>query len=77
MESFVTDDLIPSVEDQVQQISELPPPAGDEEQVQAILDAAQQGIEEGKSDPQSFQKSDPFAEANKLAVQYGMKECGG
>jgi len=77
MEDFVTQDLLPSVEDQVQQISELPPPEGDEEQVQEILDAAEQGIEEGKSDPQSFQKADPFAEANQLAVAYGMKECGG
>lgn len=77
IETFVNDTLLPSVTDQVDQISQLPPPEGDEDQVQEILDAAQQGIDDAKADPQGFQQADPFAEANQLATDYGMTECGG
>jgi hypothetical protein len=78
-EKFATDVLIPAVQSQVTAIGQLPFPEGDEEQVTAILDAAQQGIDDAKADPASLlsAKADPFAEANKLASAYGMTACGG
>ncbi len=78
LEEFVNGTIIPSVEGQVAAIDALPVPSGDEAQVQAILDAAQQGIEQGKQDPASLTgNGDPFAKANKLANEYGLTECGG
>ncbi|MCB0870859.1 MAG: hypothetical protein KDB52_08515 [Solirubrobacterales bacterium] len=78
VDSFINDTLLPEVESQIKGIEELPVPEGEEEQVSAILEAANQGLEEGKSDPASLQgNGDPFAEANKLANAYGMTECGG
>jgi hypothetical protein len=79
IEKFATETLIPSVEQQVADIRALGAPEGDEDQVNAILDAADQGLEEAKSDPSvvADEKADPFAEANKLANDYGISECGG
>lgn len=43
-----------------------------------ILDVVDQAIEDAKADPLSVtsQKTDPFADANKLAADYGLTECG-
>ena len=51
LEEFATGTLIPSVETQVAAISALPVPSGDEAQVQAILDAAQQAHQGGQAGP--------------------------
>ena len=76
---FISDTVLPAVQDEIDQIRQLPAPTGDESRVKAILDAAQRGIDAGKKDPAAL--SDPskpqaFAEANKLATAYGMKVCG-
>jgi hypothetical protein len=72
--------LLPSVEDQVSKIRALGAPKGDEDQVNAILDAADEGVQKGKQDPLSLTKegsAGPFDKANKLANAYGLKTCGG
>ena len=79
IEKFATDILIPSVQKQVDDIRALGAPAGDEAQVKAITDAAQQGIDAMKKDPSTVTQSDktgPFAQANKLANAYGLTVCG-
>jgi len=77
-EQFATDTVIPSIQSQVDQIGELASPEGDEDQVQAILDAAQEGLDAGNDDPSLFagENQDPLAEATRLAKQYGLKVCG-
>ncbi|MGZ5326344.1 MAG: hypothetical protein ACXWEL_06905 [Solirubrobacterales bacterium] len=79
LDQIATDTLLPSVEKQVSQIRDLGIPKGEEDQVNAILDSAQSGIDKGKADPSSLvsDQNDPFKEANQLAKQYGMTECGG
>ena len=78
LEKFVNETVLPSVEKQVAALEALPVPSGDEDQVQAILDAANQGIDQGKQDPTSLTgNSDPFAKASQLANEYGLTECGG
>jgi hypothetical protein len=78
MDAFVNDTLIPSVQSQVDAIRALGAPEGDEDQVNAILDAAQGAIDEAKADPTLLEgNNDPFAETNKLANAYGLTECGG
>jgi hypothetical protein len=77
--AFVKKDALPSVEKQVSDIRALTPPKGDEDRVNAILDAADQAIAKTRKDPllaTQEGKKDPFAPANKLARQYGLKTCG-
>jgi hypothetical protein len=78
-EQFVTDTVLPNIQSQIDGIRALTPPEGDEDEVNAILDAAQQGIDEGEQDPSSFTQGggNPFSEANKLAKDYGLTACGG
>ncbi len=78
IESFVTGTLIPEVEQQVSDIEALDVPEDEVEQVNAILDAAQEGLDEAKADPASLAgNADPFAQANRLASDYGLTECAG
>lgn len=79
-EKFVTDTVIPSIQQQIDGIAALPAPSGDEDQVQAIVDAAQSALDKAKQDPSLLtdqaQGGDPFAQANKLANAYGLTKCG-
>jgi hypothetical protein len=79
-EAFVTDDVIPNVQDEVDGIAALTPPEGDEDEVSAIVDSAQDAIDQIESDPSALTEGasadDPFAEANQLAKEYGLKVCG-
>jgi hypothetical protein len=79
MQKFATDTLIPSVQSEIDQIKALTPPAGDEDQVNAITAAAQSALNKAKTDPSLLIQqggSDPFAHANDLANAYGLTECG-
>ena len=77
-EKFANETLIPSVQKQVDGVDGLTPPKGDEDQVQAIVDAANQAIAKAKQDPTLMEsnKTDPLLKANKLAKDYGLKVCG-
>jgi hypothetical protein len=76
LEQFATDTLIPNIQKQVNDIRALEPPEEDESQVDAILNSAQTSIDELKADPSKITDEDSFAEANKLARDYGLKVCG-
>jgi hypothetical protein len=79
-EAFVSEVLVPRVQEQIDGIRALTPPEGDEDEVTAILDAAQEGIDQLEQDPSAITGAgsgpDPFAEANRLARDYGLKVCG-
>jgi hypothetical protein len=78
-EQVITDTVVPEVQGEIDGIRALTPPAGDEEEVGAILDAAQSAVDEVKADPSLLTEQnaeDPFKEANQLAKEYGLKECG-
>jgi hypothetical protein len=70
--------LIPSVQSQHDDISDLGAPSGDQDQVDAILSAVQDGIDQAKSDPTGLLQSNDttFAKANQLAKDYGLTVCG-
>jgi hypothetical protein len=79
IEAFVTDTLLPTVQTEVDGIRALGAPEGDEDQVTAIVDSAQQAIDDSKADPSLIatnSSNDPFADTNKLANAYGLTECG-
>jgi hypothetical protein len=78
LESFATKTAIPTLQFEIAGIEALPPPSGDEDQVNAIVSAAQEGLDELKADPSLITaegQDNPFAEANKLATQYGLTAC--
>jgi hypothetical protein len=78
-EQFAADTVIPNVRSQIDQIDELEPPEGDEDQIQAIVDSAREDLDAGEQDPSLFTDQggeEPLAEASRLAQQYGMKVCG-
>ena len=81
IEQFTTETLVPNVQQQIDDLSALGAPEGDEAQVQEILDSAQSALEEVEADPTGVTEQpngdDPFAETNRLATAYGLDECAG
>jgi hypothetical protein len=70
--------VVPALESEVAAIGALGAPEGDEEEVQAILDATEAGIAEIEADPQALQDDIPesLREAEELARRYGSQTCG-
>ena len=66
---------VPALQVQVDAIRALPPPSGDEEQITAMLDAVQDGVDKIKSDPSAIE-ADPLKQADQLAQDYGLQQCG-
>jgi len=77
IEEFASSTIVPGIQDELDQIRELTPPAGDESKVNDFLDAADEATNKVKDDPSLINASaNPFADANKKAVAYGLKVCG-
>lgn len=76
-----TEVTIPELKRMFDQIGELTPPPGDEEQVEQILDAADEALREANQKPASLAKpggqGNPFDEVNGLEQDYGFEVCGG
>lgn len=73
---FAEDEAIPAVEKQVSDLRELEPPKDDKDKVKKIVDSADGALSKAKDDPAILASDkDPFAEANKLASDYGLKKC--
>ncbi len=72
---------IPELQRMYKRIGALTPPPGDEDQIEAILDAGEEAISAGKRNPKSLAKpagqGNPFDEINGLEQDYGFKVCGG
>lgn len=78
LEQFASQTIVPNIESQVEQISELPAPEGDEEQVDAIVKSAESSVERAAEDPSAMVKQkgeDPFAKTDELAKAYGLTVC--
>lgn len=80
---FTQTKIVPGIQGQVDEIRALGAPEGDEEEVEALLDAAQQGADKLDANPELLAEDEqsgpdnPFKEANALAIDYGLKVCGG
>ena len=70
--------IVPSIDSQAEGIRALGVPSGDEDEISAMLDSLEEAVEEAEEDPEALftSKSDPFAEPNELAQDYGLKTCG-
>lgn len=69
---------IPKLREEVEAIRALGVPPGDEQPIEAILAAAELGIEQIRRNPEVLVSSAPPAlrEAGRLARDYGSRECG-
>jgi hypothetical protein len=71
--------VVPSLEDTLQRLRDLPAPSGDEQQVTAIYDSLEEAIKELEDNPSLFVEQGvggAFDEANRLAKAYGFEQCG-
>lgn len=78
--AFFTKVTLPALQTQIDEIAALPPPAGEEERVQAIVDAGNSAIAKSEEDPQVLLvpqgSPTPFDEVNGLTQDFGFKVCG-
>jgi hypothetical protein len=78
-EEVIVGVLGPALQDQADEISALGAPDGEEEKVEALVEALESGAEELEDDPASLLEEagpGPLDEAGKLADAFGFKECG-
>jgi hypothetical protein len=70
--------LLPAREKELRRIRALGPPQGDEQYVDRMLDAWQEGIRRGREDHSSLRAGDTdfaFYEAYSMGLDYGLVEC--
>jgi hypothetical protein len=75
-------EIVPIIEQAMGQLQELPPPEGDEEQLDSFFAAVDQAIadyQRAADNPDQAQQifaADPPGEAQKIADEYGLTACG-
>lgn len=73
---LVLDAFVPNFQSQIDQVSELGAPRGDEDEVSAFLTALQEAVDGANQDPRAFVRSEAdLGKAPKLAKAYGLEEC--
>ncbi len=78
IEAFWNETARPAAEDQVQQIRDLGAPEGDEAEIEALLaevESAIEGTQEAVEAGTVGEGADPFDEADRLSIEYGLTEC--
>ena len=75
---FVRNVVVPMFEEEIDQISSLGAPSGDEQEITVMLKALQQGLVKAQKEPQAlFQgTNNKFNEATQLGEKYGFSSCG-
>lgn len=71
----VSEALVAPVQTMTDELADLSPPKGDEKQVEAIVAAFEGGVAKVEADPVGSEAETPFAEANELALEYGLTDC--
>lgn len=71
---------VPRLQAQTDEVRALNPPRSDQDQVDAILNAVEEVLEEAKEEPRRFVQrlahfQRPFHEAHELAKAYGIQAC--
>jgi hypothetical protein len=79
--AFVTDVVLPNIQEQLDGLEALDPPEEGAEEFATLIDDANAALDEIEADPAAFVESGggdgPFAEVNKQAQALGLKDCGG
>lgn len=76
LEEAIAAVLVPALNQQAEEIDALGAPEGDEEQVDAIVVALEEGTAEVEDDPGLVFEGEPLKEASQLARDYGFEVCG-
>ncbi len=73
---LLSDLALPPVQEMIEELGDLGPPAGDEKKVQAIIEAFEDGVERLEANPANVSAGvAAFENANKLSEQYGLVAC--
>jgi nitrous oxide reductase accessory protein NosL len=75
IQTFLEKQVVPELSSTVEKVHALEPPKADAEQVDEMLDALEAEVAKAKKDPMTIMGDDAFANANKLAADYGLKTC--
>jgi len=78
-EEVILDVVGPALHKQGEELAALGAPEGEEEAVEAIVDALESGADEIESDPAILiegKENPPLEEASELSADYGLTECG-
>jgi hypothetical protein len=75
-ERLISEVLLPPFEKDIENLKSLGAPAGDEQQVEAIIEAMEKSVDKVEAKPLvALRSSSQFAEARALAVKYGLTDC--
>lgn len=77
--SFLTKTSLPAYDAMLEDLRALRPPKQDEKTIDGLVASLAGAIDTAKSDPVKYSRNtapDPFDDANKRALDYGMKVCG-
>ncbi len=77
--TFLTRTSLPAYDAMLDDLRKLTPPKDDEKTIDGFVAALAGAIDTAKSDPVKYSKNgspDPFDDANKRAMDYGLKVCG-
>jgi hypothetical protein len=80
LEKLVSDEFVPNVQGQIDDIKALGEPEEGSAELQTFLDDAQSALDEVESDPSLIgpgAQQDPFADVNKQAKELGLPACAG
>jgi hypothetical protein len=77
-EKLVGTVLVPSVEREIKALKALGAPSGDEDRINAMVNALEEGLETAEDNPEAVTSSSDvvFGIASRLAGEYGLKVCG-
>jgi hypothetical protein len=77
-EKIVTTEMVPSVSREVMELRALGVPDGDDEKVDAMITALEEGVETAERDPTAVTKSSDaiFGISSRIAGEYGAVGCG-
>ena len=76
-EEVITQVVAPNIRKQGEEISELGAPSGEDEKVEAIVTAVEEGADALEEEPTTlFEGKNPLEHGSKLAKEYGLKVCG-
>ena len=79
VERFTLEVSVPTIEEEIDRLRDLPAPQGDGERLNIIYAAAETGIAELREDPSLSARGElPAAldRSNELAREYGFEDCG-
>jgi hypothetical protein len=78
-EKFIVAVLIPNLEREIKELKALGVPSGDEEKIDAMISALEEGLETAKNEPETVAAGSSdivFGIASRLAGEYGLETCG-